>query len=303
MSSIVLVSDASNGFGRLTAEALAVSGHTVYAALKEIKGRHAVEARKMAAFSQKHDVDLRVIELDMLSQASVDKAVAKIVAATGRIDVLIQSSAAMASPTAGGSDGALTPRRLATLYDIHVLAARRMNRAVLPHMRSQRQGLMIWISKSGMADDLMAEVLPGFTTRAGMDDAATLHAKKLSLWGVETSIIIPEAPARTVHQFAHPSRPAGEWRIARHEAGAFAGFGGQMQNTFSPAAPFHADSLSVADTIVDIVDMPSGKRPFQIHLDPAEDAIHVDVTLPARLHGDLSRPVQSRGRFRARLLS
>src|SRR5262245_23461612 len=89
MRKIVLITDASNGFGRLTAEALALSGHTVYAGLREGKGRN---AKRIAAFSHKHDVNLRVIEIDLRSQESVDKAVAKILIATGRIDVLVHNA-------------------------------------------------------------------------------------------------------------------------------------------------------------------------------------------------------------------
>ena len=92
MSKIILVTGASSGFGRLTAEALARAGHTVYASMRETTGRNAPEVAKVAAFSQTHDVDLRTIELDVLSQDSVDAAVAKVIADTGRIDVLVHNA-------------------------------------------------------------------------------------------------------------------------------------------------------------------------------------------------------------------
>src|SRR5215813_7070906 len=74
----IVVTGASSGFGRLAANALASAGHTVYASMRETKGRNAPQVADVEQFARDHRVDLRVIELDVNSQDSVDAGIAQI---------------------------------------------------------------------------------------------------------------------------------------------------------------------------------------------------------------------------------
>ena len=47
---IILVTGASSGFGRLTAEALAKAGNTVYASMRDTDGRNAANGEAVAKF-------------------------------------------------------------------------------------------------------------------------------------------------------------------------------------------------------------------------------------------------------------
>ena len=161
MGKIILVTGASSGFGRLTAEALAKAGHTVYASMRETTGWNAPEVAKMAAFSQAHGVDLRTVELHVLSKDSVDVAVAKVIVDTGRIDVLVHNAGHMAF----GPAEAFTPEQFAQLYDVNVLSTQRVNRAVLPHPRRQKQGLVVWVSSSSSAGGTPPYLAPYFAAK------------------------------------------------------------------------------------------------------------------------------------------
>jgi len=91
-SKIILVTGASSGFGRLTAEALAKAGHPVYASMRDVAGRNAANAAEMAATSARDGVDLRAIELDVQSEPSTNAAIEKIIAESGRVDVVVHNA-------------------------------------------------------------------------------------------------------------------------------------------------------------------------------------------------------------------
>lgn len=148
MKKVIVITGASSGFGRLSAEALARAGHVVYASMRATTGRNADTVRSMADFAERNRLDLRTVELDVQSQQSVDAGIARVMAETGRIDVLVHNAGHMAF----GPAEAFTPEQYAELYDINVLSTQRVNRAVLPHMRERKQGLLVWVSSSTGSD-------------------------------------------------------------------------------------------------------------------------------------------------------
>ena len=283
MNKIILITGASSGFGRLTAEALAKAGHTVYASMRNTASRNAAVAEQMAVLAKSNNVDLRTIEMDVQSQASIDAAVAKIIADHGHVDVLVHNAGHMAF----GPAEAFTPEQYAQLYDVNVLSTQRVNRAVLPHLRQQRQGLLIWISSSSVAGGTPPYLAPYFGAKAAMDAIAIQYARELSRWGIETSIIVPGAFTRGTNHFAHSGQPADEARAAEYEAGPYAGFGEQVQKAFAEIVPPDADANLVAEAIVNVVDAPYGKRPFRVHIDPTEDGADVGFTVTDRLRAEM----------------
>jgi NAD(P)-dependent dehydrogenase (short-subunit alcohol dehydrogenase family) len=283
MNKVILVTGASSGFGRLTSEALAKAGHKVYASMRETTGRNAPEVAKIATFSKQQGVDLRTVELDVLSEKSIEAAVAEIIAATGRIDVLIHNAGHMVF----GPAEAFTPEQFAELYDVNVLSTQRVNRAVLPQLRKQKQGLVVWISSSSSAGGTPPYLAPYFAAKAAMDSTAVIYARELARWGIETSIIVPGAFTGGTNHFAHSGRPADSARAAEYEAGPYAGFGDQVQKAFAAIVPADADASAVSDAIVKVVDTPFGQRPFRVHIDPTQDGADVGFTVLDRLRSEM----------------
>ncbi len=283
MKQVIVITGASSGFGRLSANALAKAGHTVYASMRGITGRNAAQLADVEKFARDNGVDLRAIELDVGSQQSVDAAIAKIVAEQGRLDVVIHNAGHMVF----GPAEAFTPEQLAELYDINVLSTQRVNRAALPHLRQQGKGLLVWVSSSSSAGGTPPYLAPYFAAKAGMDAMAVVYARELSRWGIETSIIVPGAFTGGTNHFAHSGSPVDVARVAEYEAGPYRGFGAQIRNAFAAIVPPEADASSVADAIVRVVDTPFGKRPFRVHIDPTEDGADVAFAVIDRVRNEM----------------
>src|ERR1700719_3263576 len=189
MKSIIVITGASSGFGALAARALGRAGHTVYASMRETKGRNAPRVKEIERYATENSVDLRRIELDVSSQQSCDTAIQEIISKNGRVDVVVHNAGHMVF----GPAEAFTPEQLGELYDINVLSTQRVNRAALPQLRKQRQGLLIWVSSSSSAGGTPPYLAPYFAAKAGMDALAVIYARELTRWGIETSIIVPGA--------------------------------------------------------------------------------------------------------------
>src|SRR5712664_3626521 len=283
MKKVIVITGASSGFGRLSANALAKAGHTVYASMRDTAGRNAPQVEAAAKFAKENKVDLRTIELDVASQASADAAIQRIVRDNGHLDVVIHN----AGHIVYGPAEAFTPEQLAELYDVNVLSTQRVNRAALPHLRKQGQGLLVWVSSSSSAGGTPPYLAPYFAAKAGMDAMAVQYARELSRWGIETSIIVPGAFTGGTNHFAHSGRPADGARVAEYEAGPYAGFGEQIQEAFARIVPPDADASAVADAIVKVVDTPIGKRPFRVHIDPSQDGADVAFAVIDRVRAEM----------------
>jgi NAD(P)-dependent dehydrogenase (short-subunit alcohol dehydrogenase family) len=286
-NNVIVITGASSGFGALAARALARAGHTVYAGMRETTGRNAPQVAEAQTYAADHGADLRTIELDVASEASAAAAIEQIVAAHGRLDVVIHNAGHMVF----GPAEAFTPEQLAELYDVNVLSTQRVNRAALPQLRKQRRGLVIWVSSSSSAGGTPPYLAPYFAAKAGMDALAVVYARELTRWGIETSILVPGAFTGGTNHFAHAGSPADKARAAEYEAGPYAGFADEVRKGFASIVPADADVSAVAEAIVRVVETPFGRRPFRVHVDPTQDGAEVVNAVSDRVRAELLRRI------------
>jgi NAD(P)-dependent dehydrogenase (short-subunit alcohol dehydrogenase family) len=133
MSKTILITGASSGFGRDTAETLHRAGHTVYASMRGVQGKNHEAAEAL------RKLGIKTVELDVSDDASVEAGVKTVLAEAGKIDVLV-NNAGIAS---AGVTEAFTTEQAKAIFDTNVIGLLRVTRAVLPSMRRRHDGLII----------------------------------------------------------------------------------------------------------------------------------------------------------------
>lgn len=284
---VIVITGASSGFGALTARTLAREGHVVYAGIRDTVGRNAKAVAEIAAFSRENDVDLRSVELDVVSDASVEAGIAKVIAEAGRLDVIIHNAGHMSF----GPAEAFTPEQYAELFDINVLSTQRVNRAVLPHMRKRGSGLVVWVSSSSTRGGTPPYLAPYFAAKAAMDSVAVSYASELARWGIETAIIVPGAFTKGTNHFAHSGSPADVARAIEYNDGPYKGVPEQALQGLAALEPADADAGSVATAIAEVIAMPFGTRPFRTHVDPSKDGAEIVNGVADRVRAEMFRRI------------
>src|SRR5262245_43401756 len=130
-SRVVLITGASSGIGRVTAELLAGRGHRVFGGVR-------------APASTVPLAGVELVPLDVRDEASVRACVEAVSSRAGRIDVLINN----AGINLVGAVEETSIEQAQALFDTNVLGALRMIQAVLPGMRRQGSGLIVNISST-----------------------------------------------------------------------------------------------------------------------------------------------------------
>lgn len=257
----ILVTGAGTGIGLHTVHALALAGHTVYASMRDVDGRNAARARELRDWGFAHGADVRAVELDVLSQASADAAVETIVAARGRVDAVVHNAGHLVI----GPAEAFTPEEIEQVFDTNVLGTQRVNRAVLPVMRRQQAGLVLWVSSTTVRGGFPPFLGPYAAAKAAMDTLAVSLSYELARFGIETSIVVPGAFTAGTDHFPKAGRPADEATAA-----AYARYDGLMDQVgarLAQLSPPEADPAAVGLEIARIVGLPHGTRPFRSVVD------------------------------------
>jgi RND family efflux transporter MFP subunit len=125
-SKVALVTGASSGIGKATAERLVTAGYKVYGT-----SRRGVQAGAQS---------FEMLALDVTSNESVEAAVTELMRREGRVDLLVNNAGFSVAP-AGAEESSIEQAR--AIFETNFFGIVRMTRAVIPHMRRQGNGRII----------------------------------------------------------------------------------------------------------------------------------------------------------------
>lgn len=172
---ITLVTGASSGIGKATAELLAQNGYYVFAM-----------ARRMDLLEQIRSDNIEPICLDVTDAPAIQTAVNHVIATKGRIDILVNNAGF-------GQLGAIECVSMEAAhqqFEVNVFGYARFMQAVLPHMREQKSGCIINVTS------ILGKVsIPGFGWYAASKHAVealseTLRSEVIK-FGIKVVVIAP----------------------------------------------------------------------------------------------------------------
>jgi NAD(P)-dependent dehydrogenase (short-subunit alcohol dehydrogenase family) len=253
---VVLITGSSTGFGRLFTETLARKGHTVFATMRDPGGRNAKNASEIRTLAQKESLPIHVLELDVTDDASVGRAVDAAVAKGGRIDVAINNAGYYLS----GLEEAVTTEQAQRLMDTNFLGPVRVNRAVLPHMRRQRSGVLMHIS-SGAGRVILPSAGFYCASKFALEALAEAYSYELASQGIESVILEPGQYETPV--FGNTVTAADEARTSTY--GAAKEIPAKINAALSSSA---GNAQEVADVVLRIIETPAGEKQLRYFVGP-----------------------------------
>jgi NAD(P)-dependent dehydrogenase (short-subunit alcohol dehydrogenase family) len=125
---VALVTGVSSGIGEATARALSRDGYRVFGTVRSPDGEVPEGVER--------------VSLDVRDEGSIRAAVASILSRAGRIDALVNN----AGVNILGAIEETNTAQAQALFDVNFFGAVRVTRAVLPTMRAQRAGRVVFVS-------------------------------------------------------------------------------------------------------------------------------------------------------------
>lgn len=260
---VIVITGAATGFGRLAAETLAEAGHVVYATMRGVEGRNAASAAELSAMSKTRGWELHPLELDVLSEDSAKLAAERVMLEQQRIDVVINNAGMLVI----GVTEAFTPEQLLRVFDTNAVSWLRVNRAFLPFMRRQGDGLLLYVGS------VTSRILSPFqgpyvaSKAAGDALAETMHYEN-SRYGIDSVIVMPGAYTAGTNHFGGAQHAADDAVTAQYDriSDLPPKLAARLDSLNIPG--HRTDALEIAEKIRDIIAQPKGERPFRIVVDP-----------------------------------
>jgi len=249
--SVVLITGCSSGFGLLSALEFARQGHQTFASMRNI-----AKADRLRKMAESESLAGEVVELDVMTDAAVHRAVSSVEDAAGRIDIVVNN----AGIGRYGTVELILEEHMRETFETNFFGAVRVMRSVLPHMRAQRSGCIVNVTS-------VAGVLPGIpgtsmysASKHALSAVTEALRVELEPFGISVALVEPGFFTTSVVDNAprelDPSSPYADLEQA-------------VMQYFTASMSAAADPQVVARTIVGLA---TGPPTDDIHHPVGEDA-------------------------------
>ena len=181
MEKVALVTGSSSGIGFETALALARNGHQTFASMRDIK-----RGTKLQEIAKKENLPIRIIEIDVDNEKSVESGIEKVMSEGTRIDVLVNN----AGYGQFGCTEDVSLDDFRKQFETNFFSIVRIIQKVAPIMRKQESGIIVNISS------VVGRMgLPGssayISTKFALEGLSECLRYELGQFGIKTTLIEP----------------------------------------------------------------------------------------------------------------
>ncbi|HJC59624.1 MAG TPA: SDR family oxidoreductase [Candidatus Dietzia intestinigallinarum] len=177
----VLVTGASSGIGRASAQALAAVGHPVV-----VGARRASRLDELVATIREAGGEATACAVDVTDAESVATFIATATDTYGDPEVLVSSAGTLTMARVWE----LSPEEFAAQLDIHLMSVHRLLHAILPGMIDRRRGDVVVIG-SDVAYTARPRSGAYVAAKAGLENMANQARKELEGTGVRLGVVRP----------------------------------------------------------------------------------------------------------------
>lgn len=179
---VVLVTGASRGLGRVITNLLVAKGYRVYAGVRNL---------------EQAPQGTLPIWVDLTDENSLRLCVKEVIEKSGKIDILINNAAIAYF---GGVD-TMTIKEVKNLFEVNFFGTFFLTQLFLPYMRKKRKGKIFFIS-SIRAIESCAYMGMYSASKAALEAIAFDWAVTLSKWNIQVSVVQP-GPLNTEIEIKH----------------------------------------------------------------------------------------------------
>ena len=241
---VAVVTGVSSGIGRAVALRLGAAGYRVFGTIRDTSSRDSIELE-----AKKTGIDLELVKIDVADDQSVQSGFAELLAASGRVDVLVNN--------AGIPGNGVVEETPASTYldvmNVNLCGAVRCIQAVMPTMRNQGLGAIVNISSVVGRYAALAQS-PYVASKWAFEGLSESLAQEAAQFGIRVVIVEPGVTRSSIFKKAVE---------VRNESGAYETSYRRMFHFYSVARRFATEPEAVADVVLQAVTDPEPRLRYR----------------------------------------